>query len=406
MTDVKFGILLWSQAASWNEMLDAAKRVDRLGYAHLWTWDHLYAIFGDPYQPIFEGWSLLDAWARETEQTRLGLLVGANTFRNPGIVAKTADDARPRERRPGDPRHRRRLDGARAPGPRHRLRVGLRPAARLARRVCRPRCGALLDGESVTSRAGRPLCVRRPAPRAAARPAAPADHDRRQRREEDASDRRPLRRPVERDGPARRDAPQDRGPAPATARPSGATSPRSSSRSGSRPRSATARPRPTASGRPRWSTTGRRWRTSSTTTRSGTGRPTSSPSGSRRTSSSGSGRSSASSRRRTTPRRSSGCIGEVGPLIEGRVSRRPGAPGRLEPLPAHRLLVSARRWRGPSTTSSAPRCVWSRRSSGGPRRRRQRAAIGRPGEGGVPRVDDARPDHPDPEPSVLDDGPT
>ena len=31
------------------------------GYEHLWAWDHLYAIFGDPYQPIFEGWSLLNA---------------------------------------------------------------------------------------------------------------------------------------------------------------------------------------------------------------------------------------------------------------------------------------------------------------------------------------------------------
>lgn len=90
MADLKAGILLWSQAATWAEMLDAAKLVDRLGYAHLWTWDHLYAIFGDPYQPIFEGWSLLNAWARETDRTRLGLLVGANTFRNPGIVAKNA----------------------------------------------------------------------------------------------------------------------------------------------------------------------------------------------------------------------------------------------------------------------------------------------------------------------------
>ena len=90
MSDLKPGILLWSQAASWSEMLDAAKLVDRFGYAHLWTWDHLYAIFGDPYQPIFEGWSLLNAWARETKQTRLGLLVGANTFRNPGLVAKNA----------------------------------------------------------------------------------------------------------------------------------------------------------------------------------------------------------------------------------------------------------------------------------------------------------------------------
>jgi alkanesulfonate monooxygenase SsuD/methylene tetrahydromethanopterin reductase-like flavin-dependent oxidoreductase (luciferase family) len=90
MTDLKTGILLWSQAATWPEMLDAAKKVDRLGYDHLWTWDHIYAIFGDPYQPIFEGWSLLTAWAMATEKTRLGLLVGANTFRNPGLTAKIA----------------------------------------------------------------------------------------------------------------------------------------------------------------------------------------------------------------------------------------------------------------------------------------------------------------------------
>jgi alkanesulfonate monooxygenase SsuD/methylene tetrahydromethanopterin reductase-like flavin-dependent oxidoreductase (luciferase family) len=90
MTDLKLGILLFSQAATWEEQLDAAKRIDRLGYAHLWTWDHLYAIVGDPYQPIFEGWTSLAAWAMATERTRLGLLVGANPFRNPGLVAKTA----------------------------------------------------------------------------------------------------------------------------------------------------------------------------------------------------------------------------------------------------------------------------------------------------------------------------
>src|ERR1044071_8669583 len=91
MSDVKLGILLWSQAATWPEMLDAAKRVDRLGYDHLWTWDHLYAIFGDPYQPIIEGWMALAGWAMATERTRLGLLVGANTFRNPGLTAKLAE---------------------------------------------------------------------------------------------------------------------------------------------------------------------------------------------------------------------------------------------------------------------------------------------------------------------------
>jgi alkanesulfonate monooxygenase SsuD/methylene tetrahydromethanopterin reductase-like flavin-dependent oxidoreductase (luciferase family) len=89
MTDIKTGILLWSQASTWAEQLEGARRVDRLGYDHLWTWDHLYAIFGDPYQPIFEGWQTLAAWAMGTDRTRLGLLVGANTFRNPGLVAKT-----------------------------------------------------------------------------------------------------------------------------------------------------------------------------------------------------------------------------------------------------------------------------------------------------------------------------
>jgi alkanesulfonate monooxygenase SsuD/methylene tetrahydromethanopterin reductase-like flavin-dependent oxidoreductase (luciferase family) len=90
MTDVNLGVLLWSQAASWSETRDAARRIDGLGYEHLWTWDHLYAIYGDPYQPIFEGWTLLGALARETERIRLGLLVGANSFRNPGLTAKAA----------------------------------------------------------------------------------------------------------------------------------------------------------------------------------------------------------------------------------------------------------------------------------------------------------------------------
>ena len=90
MTDLKTGILLWSQAATWPDMLEAAQRVDRLGYDHVWTWDHIYAIFGDPYQPIFEGWTTLAALAMATEKTRLGLLVGANTFRNPGLTAKLA----------------------------------------------------------------------------------------------------------------------------------------------------------------------------------------------------------------------------------------------------------------------------------------------------------------------------
>ncbi len=90
MPDLKLGVLLWNQASDWPSYLAAAKRLDALGYDHLWAWDHLYAIFGDPHQPIFEGWASLAAAAMATEHLHLGLLVGANTFRNPGVVAKTA----------------------------------------------------------------------------------------------------------------------------------------------------------------------------------------------------------------------------------------------------------------------------------------------------------------------------
>ena len=86
--ETKLGILLWSQATDWPAFEAAAKRIDGHGYDSHWTWDHLYAIFGDPEQAIFEGYTSLAAWSKVTTNVRLGLLVGANTFRNPGVVAK------------------------------------------------------------------------------------------------------------------------------------------------------------------------------------------------------------------------------------------------------------------------------------------------------------------------------
>jgi alkanesulfonate monooxygenase SsuD/methylene tetrahydromethanopterin reductase-like flavin-dependent oxidoreductase (luciferase family) len=85
---LRLGVNLWSQASDWPSFLLAARRADELGYDHVWTWDHVLAIFGDPDQPIFEGYTALAALAQATERVRLGLFVGANTFRNPGLVAK------------------------------------------------------------------------------------------------------------------------------------------------------------------------------------------------------------------------------------------------------------------------------------------------------------------------------
>ena len=89
MADVKLGANLWSQASDWPAFLEAGRQAERLGFDHLWTWDHVLAIFGDPAQPIFEGYTALAALAQATERIGLGLFVGANTFRNPALAAKS-----------------------------------------------------------------------------------------------------------------------------------------------------------------------------------------------------------------------------------------------------------------------------------------------------------------------------
>ncbi len=87
---LRVGTLAWPQGATWPQLREAALAVDDGGLDSLWTWDHLHAIEGDPDQEIFEGWTLLAAWAAITTRTQLGLMVGANTFRNPGLTVKEA----------------------------------------------------------------------------------------------------------------------------------------------------------------------------------------------------------------------------------------------------------------------------------------------------------------------------
>jgi len=87
---VRIGALLWPQTKSWAAIRDAAVRADRVGFDSIWTWDHLNAIVGPWEQPILEGWTTLAGLAPVTRHATLGLMVGANTFRNPGLTAKLA----------------------------------------------------------------------------------------------------------------------------------------------------------------------------------------------------------------------------------------------------------------------------------------------------------------------------
>ena len=89
-TPLQFGAQLWSQGVDWTSFRDAALAAESAGWDNLWTWDHLHAIFGPWEQPIFEGWLALAAVSGITDRIGLGLMVGANTLRNPGLTAKLA----------------------------------------------------------------------------------------------------------------------------------------------------------------------------------------------------------------------------------------------------------------------------------------------------------------------------
>jgi len=85
-----FGGQLWAQSTSWPAFRDAALAMEATGWDGIWTWDHLMAIAGPPEQPILEGWTAMTGVAALTSRPTIGLMVGANTFRNPGLVAKMA----------------------------------------------------------------------------------------------------------------------------------------------------------------------------------------------------------------------------------------------------------------------------------------------------------------------------
>jgi alkanesulfonate monooxygenase SsuD/methylene tetrahydromethanopterin reductase-like flavin-dependent oxidoreductase (luciferase family) len=87
---MRFGLQLWSQSTDWPSFRDAGLAAEAAGWDSVWTWDHLLAIFGPWEQPIYEGWSVLAGLGALTSRVRLGLMVGANTFRNPGLTVKLA----------------------------------------------------------------------------------------------------------------------------------------------------------------------------------------------------------------------------------------------------------------------------------------------------------------------------
>lgn len=87
---VRIGAAFWVQRTDWPSLRVALETAEASGADDLWIDDHLLSDEGPADDPKFEGWTTLAAAAAITSRPRLGLLVAANTIRNPGLTAKLA----------------------------------------------------------------------------------------------------------------------------------------------------------------------------------------------------------------------------------------------------------------------------------------------------------------------------